>query len=194
MDGRPGSSSRRAWHLRERKDRGVRHNTSGVGTGASVIASTSRADRSGSASIFRNTSPTRTVTRSLFARTTSTAFTAASCQAPTLRRRGVPARASRLRGTRRMNRDSTAAAGVRGQLPYGLRAVARRCGPSPRSSVTGSSARRCPGGAGVRSGRRVVGRDRTARRRSLRVRRTTRGRGLTSALRREARQVCRHIR
>ncbi|MFK4035756.1 hypothetical protein ACI2LC_08160 [Nonomuraea wenchangensis] len=43
---------------------GLRHRTSGVGTGAAAIASTSTSARVRSASIFRNTSPTRRVARS----------------------------------------------------------------------------------------------------------------------------------
>ena len=51
---------------------GLRHRTSGVGTGASDIASTSASIRAGSASTFRNMSPTRRVARSEWATTTST--------------------------------------------------------------------------------------------------------------------------
>jgi hypothetical protein len=54
---------------------GFRHRISGVGTGAIVIASTSTLARVRSASIFRKTWPTRTATRSLLARTTSTCST-----------------------------------------------------------------------------------------------------------------------
>ncbi len=43
---------------------GFRHRTSGVGTGAIAIASTSTSVFAWSASIFRNTSPTRSVARS----------------------------------------------------------------------------------------------------------------------------------
>ena len=55
----------------------------GVGTGAIAITSTSTSMRDWSASIFRNTSPTRTVARWLWATTTSTSCTSPSSWALT---------------------------------------------------------------------------------------------------------------
>jgi len=59
------------WETVSASTGGVRHRIRGDGTGAIAIASNSTSVRAWSASIFRNTSPTRGVTRSSWATTTS---------------------------------------------------------------------------------------------------------------------------
>ena len=64
VDGSPRRPSADPGRAASASTGGFRHRTSGVGTGAIVIASTSTSVRVWSASIFKNTSPTRRVARS----------------------------------------------------------------------------------------------------------------------------------
>src|SRR3954452_20250205 len=75
VDGSPRRASAIPGRAASASTGGFRHSTSGVGTGAIVIASTSTSVRVWSASIFKNTSPTRRVARSPWATTTSIEFT-----------------------------------------------------------------------------------------------------------------------